>query len=286
MITAINNAAPNLIILWDVRAGKISYVNESIRQVFGYTPEEIYQTSHRELFGRMHPEDLPKALEFTQKLRSLADGEVLSHEYRYCNEADLAGDAEPDTVFERDADGRVVKTLSVIDDITRRKRNEAALRESEERYALAVEGSKDGVWDWNLRTGEIYMSPRWKSMLGYADDEFAGSYENWIAHIHADDAPAVLVKLNGYFEREFEDYETEFRMRHRDGSYRWILARGVALFDGDGRAYRMAGSPTTSPTSAWPKRRCGRARSSSGRRRSSNRSGGSPAASRTISTIC
>jgi PAS domain S-box-containing protein len=243
LITAINNAAPNLIILWDVRAGKISYVNESIRQIFGYTPEEIYQNSHEELFGRMHPEDLPSAVKFTGKLRSARDGEVLSHEYRYRNnQGDWRLLRSQDTVFERDAHGRVVKTLSVIEDITARQRGEEALRESEERYALAVEGSKDGVWDWDLRTETVYLSPRWKSMLGYADDELPGHYETWTGNLHPDDAEAVQKRMDGYLKREFEDYEIEYRMRHKDGSYRWILARGVALFDDSGEPYRVAGS--------------------------------------------
>jgi diguanylate cyclase (GGDEF)-like protein/PAS domain S-box-containing protein len=114
----------------------------------------------------------------------------------------------------------------------------------EERFALAMEGARDGLWDWNIGTGEVYFSPRYKAMVGYAEDEFHDHVDNWIAHVHPDDLPHVQATLAAYFERRLDTCEVEFRMRHKGGSYRWILARGVALFNEAGQPYRMAGSHT------------------------------------------
>ncbi|MCI0462825.1 MAG: PAS domain-containing protein [Gemmataceae bacterium] len=126
-------------------------------------------------------------------------------------------------------------------DVQRRQAEEELLR-SRERFELAVRGSQDGLWDWDLRTNEIYYSPRWKSMLGYEDHEIAHRLEEWEQRLHPDERERVLAANFAHAEGTTPHYEYEYRLRHKDGSYRWILARGVALRDASGKAYRMAGS--------------------------------------------
>jgi diguanylate cyclase (GGDEF)-like protein/PAS domain S-box-containing protein len=129
-------------------------------------------------------------------------------------------------------------------EIIERQQAEAALKESEERYALAVQGAKDGLWDWKLKTNEIYFSSRWKSLLGREESEFNNSLNEWFKHIHLEDTERVKVELATHLEGLTPHFECEYRMLHKDGTYRWMLSRGLAVRDADGKAFRMAGSQT------------------------------------------
>ncbi len=125
-----------------------------------------------------------------------------------------------------------------------RKEVERALRESEERYALAAAGANDGLWDWHLQSGHAYFSPRWKSMLGFAEDEIGHDPETWLALIHADDIAAFRAQLTAPQTLSGAPLNVEYRIRTRAGDYRWMLCRGMAVRDRDGQPLRMAGSQT------------------------------------------
>jgi PAS domain S-box-containing protein len=129
-------------------------------------------------------------------------------------------------------------------DLLERARVEEALQQSRERYEVAVLGSRDGIWDWDLTTNQSYYSPRWKGMLGYEDDEIANDHEEFRARLHPDDVERVEATIAAYLASELDDYEQELRLRHKDGTHRWILTRGVALRDEHGKPFRMAGSHT------------------------------------------
>ena len=118
------------------------------------------------------------------------------------------------------------------------------LRESEERYDLAVRGANDGLWDWKLKSNEIYYSPRWKAMLGFSEDEIGNNPEEWLKRIHPDDMNRVRENLFLHIEGNTSHFESEYRIQHANGSYMWVLSRGLAVRDAEGEAYRMAGSQT------------------------------------------
>jgi diguanylate cyclase (GGDEF)-like protein/PAS domain S-box-containing protein len=125
-----------------------------------------------------------------------------------------------------------------------RKHVEKALRESEERYALAARASNDGLWDWNLVSDKIYFSPRWKSMIGWDELEIGDSPEEWFRRIHPDDVGRVRADIRAYLEEMTAHYEGEYRILHRDGHYLWMLGRAFVVRDAAGKAHRMAGSQT------------------------------------------
>jgi diguanylate cyclase (GGDEF)-like protein/PAS domain S-box-containing protein len=143
-----------------------------------------------------------------------------------------------------DPHGNLTSYIGLQNDVTARKQVEESRRESEERYALAVQGANDGIWDWNLKTSEVYFSSRWKSMLGHTEAEISNLPEEWFNRIHPEDLDWVKVKVSAHLDGLTPHFENEHRMRHRDGSYRWMLTRGLAVRDVTGRATRMAGSQT------------------------------------------
>jgi PAS domain S-box-containing protein len=132
----------------------------------------------------------------------------------------------------------------LINEIAERERAQSELQKTRERFELAVLGSRDGIWDWDVPTDEVYFAPRWKKMLGYEDEEIPNRFEEWEKRLHPDDHDRAIDSVRAYLEGKIPDYQVEFRLRHKDGSYRWILARGLALRDSQGRPYRMSGSHT------------------------------------------
>jgi diguanylate cyclase (GGDEF)-like protein/PAS domain S-box-containing protein len=121
---------------------------------------------------------------------------------------------------------------------------EKKLRESEERYDLAARGANDGVWDWNLKKNETYFSPRWKAMLGFKEEQFGNDPEEWLKRVHPDDQKRVRENLASHIDGSSPHFEYEYRIRHANGTYMWVLTRGLAVRDSDGKAYRIAGSQT------------------------------------------
>ncbi|HEX7828100.1 MAG TPA: EAL domain-containing protein [Thermoanaerobaculia bacterium] len=119
-----------------------------------------------------------------------------------------------------------------------------ALRESEERYALSARGANDGLWVWDVRTNDVYYSPRWKSMLGFDEHEVGSAPDEWFSRVHPDDAELLRSAVDRHLSGETLHFENEHRMRCRDGSYRWMLSRGLAVRDTSGTATRIAGSQT------------------------------------------
>lgn len=134
--------------------------------------------------------------------------------------------------------------VGVVRDISAAKQVELALRESEERYALAARGANDGLWEWDLRNNQVHFSPRWKAMLGYAEEEIGMALAEWIDRVHPDDRERLEARLAAHHRRLISHFEHEYRIRHKDGSYRWMLCRGLAVWNESGRAMRMAGSQT------------------------------------------
>ena len=121
---------------------------------------------------------------------------------------------------------------------------ERAMWESEERYALAVNGANDGIWDWNLTAGSAYFSPRWKTMLGFREDEIGSSIEEWFSRVHADDSAGLRKALDAHLAGAQPHFEHEHRIVGKNKGPIWVLARGLAVRHASGQPTRMAGSLT------------------------------------------
>jgi diguanylate cyclase (GGDEF)-like protein/PAS domain S-box-containing protein len=124
-----------------------------------------------------------------------------------------------------------------------RRQVQVALRTSEERYALAARGSNDGLWDWDLNTEEIYFSERWKAIVGMSNGEVGRTPSEWFERVHPADRDRVRARLDGHLTGETELFECSYRIRHRDGTFRWVLSRGIAVRN-ETRPCRIAGSLT------------------------------------------
>jgi PAS domain S-box-containing protein len=147
--------------------------------------------------------------------------------------------------LERQVDEQTHKLRKVNQQLTQqlaeRRHIETALRESRERLELATKGADAGVWDWDLRTNRMYFSPRWKSQLGYADHEIGDTFDEWESRIHPDDRERAMETIRAYLEGHLLIYSLEHRLRHKDGSYRWILTSGSAFRDEKAALVRMTG---------------------------------------------
>ena len=206
-----------------------------------------FKVREKDVIGRHHYEvfpDLPRKWRDVHQ-RAL-QGEILS--------------AEDDPYYRQDGtvewtrwecrpwyeqDGSTGGIIVYTEVITERKQADEALRKSEERFRLSMEATKDGLWDWDITTGDVYFSPGYASMLGYDSTEVPPHVNSWLDLIHPEDADRAYKANLDCIENRVESFAVEFRMQARDGSWRWILGRGQAVTrDASGRATRMIGTHT------------------------------------------
>jgi len=221
---------------WDEEA------EDFVFEGFNKSAERIEKINRTELLGKSLKDTFPGIME-TEYYKTLKDvyekGEYRELEsYRFTN-ARVPGWRK--SYLYKLSTGTVV---SIFNDITEFVTTQKDLKTSMERFEVAVKGAKDGIFDFNLLQNELYLSPQWKEQLGYRDEEMKNEFILVVEAIHPDDRDRIMKVFNAYRAGELENYEEEFRLRHKDGSYRWILARADALRDENGVPTRIAGSHT------------------------------------------
>lgn len=143
----------------------------------------------------------------------------------------------------KNAKGEVTNAVIQHRDITEKRAYEEKLRESEERYELAMRGTNDGLWDWNIKTNKVYYSPMWKKQLGYKDEEVSDSFDEFASRIHMDDAVRVDKYVKKFLaENGKTKFQSEFRMKHKNGGWVDVLARAFTLLDEKGKVERLIGT--------------------------------------------
>ncbi|MEK6785437.1 MAG: PAS domain-containing protein [Nitrospirota bacterium] len=175
----------------------------------------------------VHPDDRPRVMADLQR-HCCGETPTFSTEHRMrCKDGSYKWVHDRGKISSRAPDGGSLRFLGIQADVTARKQVEDALRRSEERYALVERGTQDGIWDWNILTNEDYLSPRWKAMLGFTDDDVPNHADSFFSRIHPDDVPGVHEALRAHLDHR-RPYNIELRLRHKDGHYRWFQSRGDA----------------------------------------------------------
>ncbi|MGB7442974.1 MAG: PAS domain-containing protein [Coleofasciculaceae cyanobacterium] len=230
-------ACPDPMSIATLKDGRYIEVNDSCLEIAGYSREQMLGHTVFELNFWLNPED---RLKLSQQLQ--AEKAVRNQEF---NLRSKSGQVKTVLLSAEliEINGETC-ILTITRDITERKCIEEALRKSEERWHLALRGNNDGIWDWNLETNKIFYSSRWKEMLGYQEAEITNNVEEWKKRINPDDAGLVIGLVRAHLAGTTPYYIAEYRLRTKDGNYKWILDRGQALWDEQGKPVRLVGSHT------------------------------------------
>jgi len=214
------------------------FASEHIWDIYETTPEEV-KTDATKVLSRIHRSDYNRVV--NNILKSFDTLETWEDEYRVVlpikGERWLKGSANPEKLD----DGSVLWHGSITD-ITKEKMAEIELAKIKDQFMLAINGTNDGIWDWDLVSGDLFLSKRWKQILGYEDDEIKNEYDSFASLLYEEDVEHVNDYVAKYLKGEIEKYNIEFRMKHKNGKLIWILAKGEAVRNENGIPYRMAGS--------------------------------------------
>ena len=227
------------------RNGICTFVNPAAEKMLGYDEEELVGQRLHDLIHHQR-EDGSLLLESDCNVfKTIGD----QQDRRQCDDwfirKDGSGFPIELTIVPRYEHGHFVGALLSYHDITSRKIADDKLKQSEERLSIAIAGANDGIWDWNITTDEVQFSQLYAEMLGYDQQELIPHVNTWIASVHPDDLERVQANLQNYLNGEIEKYESEFRLKCKDGNWKWILSRGKTIFsNSEKEPTRMTGIHT------------------------------------------
>lgn len=223
---------------WSAQTQQVLWSDELYR-IYGRTRDE-FSPSFENYVASIHPEDRPAVLESLQAAMT-PDGKF-DHDYRVVLPDDSSRWVHARGNAVTDESGQFAGLEGTCQDITQRKRIEQALSDSELRWKFAIEGAGDGLWDWDLRTDAVFYSGRWKEMLGFEEHEIGNSLAEWESRIHPQDKERAIADTAAHLDGKTPIYINEHRVRAKDGTWKWMLDRGVVLTrDADGKPLRMIG---------------------------------------------
>ncbi len=215
-------------------------VNKRWLQITGYTQDEIINTP---ITNILHPDSINLFEKKFEKLISEKKVESVTLKLKQKNGNYFLALFEG--CITEDEHGNFIKTNCIFTDITELQNKDEALKASEMRWKFAIEGNKDGLWDWNVETNQVYFSAQWKKMLGYQEEDIKNNINSWSNIVHPEDKDFVYKALYDHLDKKTEFYESEHRLKCKDGSYKWILDRGkIVEFTHEKKPLRMIGTHT------------------------------------------
>ncbi len=225
----------NLVLVYDHNA-RIIYTSSSINTLLGFPKDKVLGKGWLQLTGF----DDDKRERISKYLARAAAGEIepLAEPYEQ-----LIRDSQgrEHWILWRDSKGPGRTLVGIGTDITERKRSTEMLQAREERFALATRGAKDGLWDWNLVSGEVFFSPRWWEIVGEQEIPAEVSIEDWFSRIHTADRDQLVESLQLHLKGDIPHLEVEHRIYNKDGTSRWVVARATVVLGLDGEPFRIAG---------------------------------------------
>lgn len=225
---------------WDLRTDRVEF-SAAWLELMGYSPDELNTGDH--WFSLVHPED---QLAVQAATANCIHGIVFRFEYEFRlrrKSGDFLWFQSSGQITDRSSDGNALHMLGLYRDTTQSRHARDALAASERRWNYALNGSGVGVWDWDLRTGEVYFSPEWKRMLGYSTDDLDPTIDTWRELALPEDLAASDAAIKRYIDGESDHYRIECRMLTKSGQLKWILDRGTIVeTDADGSPVRMIGT--------------------------------------------
>jgi PAS domain S-box-containing protein len=222
----------------------VNYVSDNVENLLGYTKEEFLEArvSYSDI---ILDEDLPRVLEEVNfaKVSNLSFSK--HRPYRVKTKDNTEKWVLDHTLVIRDEDARITHYLGYLVDITEQVSTQEKLKDSQLRWKFAIEGNKDGLWEWNIKTNEVFYSKQYKEMLGYKLHEVGRTLDEYDSRLHEDDKEDVYQKIQECLDGKVEYYSSEHRVQCKDGTYKWVLDRGVVLsYDKDNKPLKMVGTFT------------------------------------------
>ena len=234
---ALSTASPLGIFQTDVM-GLYVYTNPRWQEIFGLS---LTESLGHGWMNAVHPKDRPTVRAEWQA--AVQGQQEFSREFRLLTAHGKVRWVQMHVKPMPSADGCIVGAVGTVEEISAKKDSEEALRKSEERWHLALAGTNDGLWDWNVKTNNLFLSARYQEILGFPHQNSSTRFESWAERIHPEDVKRVTQTIGEHFSRKTSLFSVEYRMRGKDESYKWVLMRGRALWE-DGYAVRMVGSMT------------------------------------------